>query len=87
VKHIGVREFRDNASAFLAGSEPVAIERHGHLLGFFIPVKPDPTERQRALKRLEKSVQSVIAEGHLSEDDLAKLIDISTDEENEAAID
>lgn len=63
MKHIGVREFRDNASQILAGGEPVAIERHGHLLGFFIPVRPDP-------------VAHLMTEANLSEDEVAALLDI-----------
>lgn len=85
MKHIGVREFRDNASHILAGREPVAIERHGHLLGFFIPVRPDPAARDRALARLQDAVGHIMAETNLSEDEVAALLDIRDRSDSEVA--
>jgi predicted nucleotidyltransferase len=35
---IGVREFRDRATRLIASGEVLAIERHGSLVGYFVPV-------------------------------------------------
>jgi hypothetical protein len=38
-KRIGVREFRDRATRLIASGEVLAIERHGSLVGYFVPVE------------------------------------------------
>ncbi len=37
MKQVGIREFRDHATKYLAGDEVLAIERHGQPIGFYIP--------------------------------------------------
>lgn len=37
MKRVGIREFRDHATRYLAGDEVLAIERHGQPVGFYIP--------------------------------------------------
>lgn len=39
-RHIGVREFRDQATRYIASGDVLAIERHGSLVGYFVPVIP-----------------------------------------------
>jgi hypothetical protein len=50
MKDVGVREFRDHASRYLSGDEPLAVRRHGRILGFYVPVrqKSDTEELRRA---------------------------------------
>jgi hypothetical protein len=38
---VGIREFRADMADFIASSTPVAITRHGHTIGFFIPTQAD----------------------------------------------
>ena len=38
---VGVREFRAGLADFVDSEEPVAVTRHGHTVGYFLPVKPD----------------------------------------------
>lgn len=40
LKRVGVRELRDNATRYLAGDDVLAVERHGSLVGYFVPVAP-----------------------------------------------
>lgn len=82
MKHVGVREFRDRATSFLRETEPIAVERHGKLIGFYIPVKPKekPGHEARlkeALERLEASVASALEESGMTEDELADYFDLS----------
>ncbi len=37
MKNVGVREFRDHATTYLSGREPIAINKHGRVIGFFAP--------------------------------------------------
>ena len=76
LKNVGVREFRDHATMYLSGSDPVAVSKHGRVIGFYIPLDRDAEEVQRAVARLADSVDQVVAASGLSEDDLADLLDL-----------
>jgi hypothetical protein len=75
MKNIGVREFRDHATKYLAGPEPVAVNRHGKVIGFYIPLRRDEDEVRHAVAQLGKAVEQVIDETGLGEDELAGLFD------------
>jgi len=75
--NVGVREFRDHATKYLAGSEPIAINRHGKVIGFYVPVQRDEDDVRDALVRLEKSVRRMTEITGLTEDELADLLDLS----------
>lgn len=72
MKDIGVREFRDHASSYLSGGEPLAVRRHGRVLGFYLPVKPknDEQELQEALSEMNESLAELRLESGLSEEEL-----------------
>ena len=78
MKRVGVREFRDHATQYLSGDEVLAIERHGQPLGFYIPTgKSRRQSLEEALTRLEQTVQQVLAETEMSEDDLSSLFGLN----------
>lgn len=62
MKNVGVREFRDHASSYLSGEEPLAVRRHGRVLGFYLPVKrrSDAQELQEALRELGESLAELL---------------------------
>ena len=69
---VGVREFRDRASHYLSRGDALAIERHGEVIGYYIPVRPDEGARQRALAAFEARLGAFLEETGLSEDELAE---------------
>lgn len=73
MKTVGVREFRDHATRYLAGSEPVAVSNHGTVIGFYVPVPRDRQETQRALEQLGMRVQQILTDTGMSEEELAEL--------------
>lgn len=78
MKRVGVREFRDHATQYLAGDEVLAVERHGHPIGFYIPTSSSRQEIfAEALDKLERTVQRVVAETGLSEGELSRLYDLN----------
>src|SRR5437868_13677543 len=78
VKRVGVREFRDHATQYLAGDEALAIERHGQPIGFYIPTGGSRQESfAQALERLEQTVQRILVETGMSEDELSRLYDLT----------
>lgn len=78
MRSVGIREFRDKASQYLASSEVLAVKRHGKLVGFYIPVKEsDEEEVQTAIERLEQAVERVTAKSGLDEETLSHALDLS----------
>ena len=78
MKRVGVREFRDRATHYLAGDEVLAIERHGQPIGFYIPTGASRKESfAQALERLERTVQRVVAETGMTEEELSRLFDLN----------
>jgi hypothetical protein len=57
MRRIGISEFRDRATRFLAGREVLAIERHGKLVGYYVPVATDESGVRVAIRRLRDEVR------------------------------
>ena len=82
MKSVGIREFRDKASQYLASSEAVAVKRHGKLVGFYIPVsQSEEVEIEQALQKLNQTVETAIAESGMDEANLASALDLSGSEQ------
>ena len=82
MKSVGIREFRDKASQYLASNEAVAVKRHGKLVGFYIPVsQSESVEIEQALSRLNQTVSKALAESGMDEATLASALDLSGSEQ------
>ena len=76
IEHIGVREFRDRATYYLKRGKPLAIERHGEVIGYFLPVRRrDPEEIRQRLEAFEQALERFLAEAELSEEEFARLVE------------
>ena len=58
---VGVREFRAGLADFVDADEPVAVTRHGHTVGYFIPVKTDRAADVAALKAAGEKLDALLA--------------------------
>jgi antitoxin (DNA-binding transcriptional repressor) of toxin-antitoxin stability system len=76
LKNVGVREFRDHATSYLSGSEPVAVSKHGRVVGFYVPLQRDEDEVKAAVAKLGETVSQVLTESGLSEAELAALFEL-----------
>lgn len=76
LKSVGVREFRDHATAFLSGTDPIAVSKHGQVIGFYIPVERDREQATRAIEQLGRTVERLLEDTGMSEDQLAELLDL-----------
>ena len=87
MKRVGVREFRDHATQYLSGDEVLVIERHGQPLGFYLPTGKSRRESfEEALARLERTVQQVLAETGMREEELSRLFDLNEALPDEAPV-
>lgn len=77
MKRVGVREFKEHASALLASEETLAIERHGTTIGFFVPVQAnDRVSGRAALDRLGSAVAELLDATGMTEDEMvAEVLD------------
>jgi hypothetical protein len=89
MKHVGIREFRDHATRYLAGDEALLIERNGTPIGCywplggkadtagFIPSRKGTKEARAAFERLERTLGAIYERTGMSEEDLAHYFDLS----------
>jgi hypothetical protein len=77
MKEVGVKEFRDHATAYLSGGEPLAVSKHGHVIGFYLPVKRDMARVNRALDSLGETVRQIREEAGKTEEEFAEFFDLS----------
>lgn len=73
MRHVGVREFKNQATSMMSAGETLVIERHGKPIGFFVPVDAKDRKRGRAaLGRLGRAVDTVLADTGLDEEQLVE---------------
>lgn len=60
----------------MSGSDPVAVSKYGHVIGFYIPIERDEDEVRRAVVGLGEAVGQVLQEAGMSEEELAGLLDL-----------
>jgi hypothetical protein len=76
MKNVGVRDFRDHATAYLSGGEPLAVNKHGRVIEIYLPVKRDQERIDRTLDKLGATVQVILEETGMTEDELADFFDL-----------
>jgi hypothetical protein len=76
MKEVGVKDFRDHATAYLSGGEPLAVSKHGHVIGFYLPVKRDQERINRAVDKLAETVGKVREDTGMSEEEFAEFFDL-----------
>jgi hypothetical protein len=78
VKHVGVRELRADLAEQLKGSEPIVIERHGQVLGIYLPVKPIDREKvEAAYNEFQATLEEVLRQTGMTREELANELDLT----------
>jgi antitoxin (DNA-binding transcriptional repressor) of toxin-antitoxin stability system len=73
MRRVGIREFKNQATALLSAGETLVIERHGTPIGFFVPIEAkDRAAGRDALGRLGRTVAVVLAQTGMDENQLVK---------------
>jgi hypothetical protein len=77
MKQVAVKKFTRSLD-YLTGSEPLAIEHNGEVVGFYYPKKRTKQEEvEDAVKQLRQTVDRILATTGMTEDELADLFDTS----------
>lgn len=78
MKQVAVSELQEKATDYLTGSEPLAIEHNGEVVGYYYPKKRTKHEElERDLERLDQLVKQIRAKNGMTEDEFADLFDLS----------
>lgn len=76
IRSVGIREFRQELSDYLNSSEPIAVTRHGHTLGVFIPTDPKGMRASlQAFKEASAKLDKILASQGLTGDDILQEIE------------
>ncbi|WP_246136555.1 type II toxin-antitoxin system Phd/YefM family antitoxin [Leekyejoonella antrihumi] len=67
---VGIREFRAGLADFIASAEPVAVTRHGHTVGWFIPTPVDQDAEVVSLRTAATTLDSLLAERGVDPDEV-----------------
>jgi antitoxin (DNA-binding transcriptional repressor) of toxin-antitoxin stability system len=69
---VGIREFRENLSAYLESSKPIHVTRHGTTIGVYVPTpKPAASKADlEALRQAGEKLEELIQAAGTSEDEL-----------------
>jgi antitoxin (DNA-binding transcriptional repressor) of toxin-antitoxin stability system len=82
VKHVGVRELRADLAEKLKGSEPIVIERHGQVLGIYVPVQRiDRAKAAEALEQFHAVIDRIVRESDITREELAEAFMAERDED------
>src|SRR5438270_897377 len=78
VKHVGVRELRSDLAEKLKGSEPIIIERHGQVLGIYVPVEQvDRKKVEAAFNDFQAALEEVLRQTGMTREELADELDLT----------
>lgn len=73
MRHVGIREFKNQATSMMSAGETLVIERHGTPIGFFVPITAKDRRSGRvALGRLGRAVEGLLEDTGMSEDELVR---------------
>ncbi len=74
---MGVREFRDHATQYLSGKDPVAVSKHGPITGVYVPMQRDEAKAREAVDQFRRTIQQILEETGMTENELADIFDLS----------
>jgi prevent-host-death family protein len=72
MESVGIREFRANLHKYTVQRDaPIAVTSHGEPIGYYIPVRPSPQEKDfDALKKAARQIAEMLGQSGVSEDEI-----------------
>lgn len=83
MRTVGVRELRNQIGSIVGAEEPVIIERYGHPVGVYLPLRPaSKAEAQAAARNIERLMQEIAQENGMTPIELADEVERLAAEED-----
>lgn len=71
LQKVGIREFRNNIAKYTADTHPVAVMKHGQVVGYYLPAHSDrDCAELEGLKRAAQRLDELLLAQGVSEDEL-----------------
>lgn len=67
---VGIREFRADLAEHIAAGAPVAVTRHGHTVGYFIPTHGQVDADRAALEMASETLGQLLAAHNVDIEDV-----------------
>ena len=67
---VGIREFRTDLAEYIASNTPIAVTRHGHTVGYFIPTHGQVEADIAALKKASQTLDKLIESNRIDVDEV-----------------
>ncbi len=67
---VGIKEFRAGMAEYIAASTPVAVTRHGHTVGYFIPIHSSAEADKVSLQLASQQLDQLLAAQGVNVDDV-----------------
>lgn len=75
MRNVGIKELKDQASSIVSAGEPVIIERYGHPVGMYVPLKPGgaggKAQSYQYAQNIERLMAEIAQENGMTPDELA----------------
>lgn len=65
---VGIREFRAGLADYIASATPVAVTRHGRIVGWFIPTPATREAETAAIRAAAEALDALLAERNIDVD-------------------
>jgi hypothetical protein len=71
IEKVSIREFRNHMAKYTANAVPFAVIKHGHTVGYYIPVHVKPAEKDyENLQIAAEALEKMMLDAGLSEETL-----------------
>lgn len=72
VRKVSTREFRNNLAQYTNGDGPIAVMKHGHVVGYYLPVSKSQEAELARLTAAAEQLHSLLEEHGIDEDELVE---------------
>ncbi len=69
---VGIREFRQDMAEYISAGKPVTITKHGHTVGYFLPVQEQREANIAALRKVGAELDQVLAVHNVNIEDVVQ---------------
>ncbi|MDA1349760.1 MAG: type II toxin-antitoxin system Phd/YefM family antitoxin [Chloroflexi bacterium] len=74
--HVGVREFRKDLARYMESAQPVAVTRHGQMVGYYLPTPRKVDEKElEEMEQIGERIDALLGEHGITEEDIDEMVE------------